>query len=77
MANPRSAFYTIIVTAIAIAHAAAEPAGKDCPTTTLVTTSTVSLPFSKPLVRSRETLIGNLVASSMRFFLAARYVARV
>jgi hypothetical protein len=65
--------------AIAVAHAAADLAGKEfpaetrlCPTVTLVTTSTVSLPFSKPLVRSRETLIANLVASSMYLFLAAR-----
>jgi 5'-nucleotidase len=63
---------------VAIVHAAPDPAGRDCPVETrlcpsaLVTTSTVSLPWTKNLVRSRETAIGNLVAASMAVFLNAR-----
>jgi hypothetical protein len=63
---------------VAIVHAAPDPAGRDCPVetrlcpSTLVTTSTVSLPWTKTLVRSRETAIANLVASSMGAFLSAR-----
>ena len=63
---------------VAIVHAAPDPAGRDCPVetrlcpSTLVTTSTVSLPWTKTLVRSRETAIGNLVAGSMVAFLRAR-----
>ncbi len=46
-----------------------------CPSTaTSITTSVITLPFSKPLVRTRETLIGNLVATSMLQFMAARWV---
>ena len=54
---------------VAIVHAAPDPAGRDCPVETrlcpsaLVTTSTVSLPWTKNLVRSRETAIGNLFGS--------------
>jgi hypothetical protein len=64
--------------AVAIVHAAPDPAGTDCPVetrlcpSTLVTTSTVSLPWTKTLVRSRETAIGNLVANSMFLHMAAR-----
>jgi hypothetical protein len=64
---------------IAAVHAASDPAGTDCPvetrlcpTATLVTTSTVTLPWTKPLVRTRETAIGNFVAGSMGAFLTAR-----
>ena len=63
---------------VAIVHAAPDPAGRDCPVetrlcpSTLVTTSTVSLPWTKTLVRTRETAIGNLVAASMGGFLKAR-----
>ena len=63
---------------VAIVHAAPDPAGRDCPVetrlcpSTLVTTSTVSLPWTKALVRSRETAIGNLVAGSMVAFLRGR-----
>ena len=62
---------------IAIVHAAPDPAGRDCPVetrlcpSTLVTTSTISLPWTKTLVRSRETAVANLVASSMAAFLHA------
>jgi 2',3'-cyclic-nucleotide 2'-phosphodiesterase (5'-nucleotidase family) len=63
---------------VAIVHAAPDPAGRDCPVETrlcpsaLVTTSTVSLPWTKTLVRSRETAIANLVAASMFVHLTAR-----
>ena len=63
---------------VAIVHAAPDPAGRDCPVETrlcrsaLVTTSTVSLPWTKTLVRSRETAIANVVAASMAAFLNAR-----
>ena len=63
---------------VAIVHAAPDPAGRDCPVetrlcpSTLVTTSAVSLPWTKTLVRSRETAIANLVAASMAAFLNAR-----
>ena len=64
--------------AVAIVHAAPDPAGRDCPVetrlcpSTLVTTSTVSLPWTKNFVRTRETGIGNLVADSMGGFLKMR-----
>ncbi len=63
---------------VAIVHGALDPAGRDCPvetrlcTSTLVTTSAVSLPWTKTLVRSRETAVANLVASSMAALLSAR-----
>ena len=63
---------------VAIVHAAPDPAGRDCPVetrlcpSTLVTTSTVSLPWTKNFVRTRETAIGNLVADSMGGFLKMR-----
>ena len=63
---------------VAIVHAAPDPAGRDCPVetrlcpSTLVSTSTVSLPWTKTLVRTRETAIGNLVADSMGGFLKMR-----
>jgi hypothetical protein len=63
---------------VAIVHAAPDPAGRDCPVetrlcpSTVVTTSTVSLPWTRLLARSRETAIGNLVAGSMGSFLSAR-----
>jgi hypothetical protein len=48
-----------------------------CPSTgTIITTSAIALPFSKPLVRTRETLVGNLVATSMLQFMAARWALR-
>ena len=63
---------------VAIVQAAPDTAGRDCPVetrlcpSTLVTTSTVALPWTKVLVRSRETAIGNLVATSMGIFLHTR-----
>ena len=63
---------------VAIVHGALDPAGRDCPvetrlcTSTLVTTSAVSLPWTKTLVRSRETAVANLVASSMAALLSSR-----
>ena len=47
-----------------------------CPKTSVVTVSSVELPWSKPLVRTRETMIGNLVASSMNNFHASRCARR-
>ncbi len=48
-----------------------------CPSIgTIITTSAIALPFSKPLVRTRETLVGNLVATSMLQFMAARWALR-
>ena len=72
----RRALLTAIT--VAIVHAAPDPAGRDCPVetrlcpSTLVSTSTISLPWTKTLVRSRETAIGNLVALSMGAFLKGR-----
>ena len=63
---------------VVIVHAAPDPAGRDCPVetrlcpSTLVTTSAVSLPWTKTLVRSRETAIANVVAASMAALLSAR-----
>ncbi len=63
---------------VAIVHVAPDPAGRDCPVetrlcpSTLVTTSTVSLAWTKTLVRKGETAIANLVAGSMVAFLRAR-----
>jgi 2',3'-cyclic-nucleotide 2'-phosphodiesterase (5'-nucleotidase family) len=63
---------------VAIVHAAPDPTGRDCPVetrlcpSTLVTTSAVSLPWTNTLVRSRETAIANLIATSMHIYLAAR-----
>ena len=63
---------------VAMVHAAPDPAGRDCPVetrlcpSTLVTTSTVSLPWTKTLVRSRETGIGTVVTNSMGGVLSAR-----
>ncbi len=68
----------LAVMTVAIVHAAPDPAGRDCPVetrlcpSTFVTTSTVSLPWTKNLVRTRETAIGNLVAFSMGAFLKGR-----